>query len=71
MIASIDLTTSVPISLRLRQRLLGQRADRALDGLLGLVGLRLELLLQQRVELGDFDGAAFGAARPAGISGQP
>ena len=33
--------------LRLRERLLGQRAHGALDGFFRLVGLRLEFLLQQ------------------------
>jgi hypothetical protein len=49
--ASIDLTTSLPISLRLRQRLLRQRLHGGFDGALGLVGLGLEFLLQQRCEI--------------------
>ena len=50
MIASIDLTTSRADQLGLRQRLLGERPHRPLDGLFGLVGLRLEFFSQQRIE---------------------
>ena len=71
MIASIDLTTSRADQLGLRERLLGQRPDRPLDGFLRFVGLRLEFFSQQRIEFGDFDGSGFGLRRPAGISGQP
>ena len=71
MIASIDLTTSLRISVVCDERLLGQRPHRALDGLLGLVGLRLELLSQQRVEFVGFNGRGLRLRRPAAISGQP
>ena len=71
MIASIDLTTSVPISLRLRERLLGQRAHGSLDGFLRFVGLRLEFFSQQRVEFGRLQSSPSPTARPAGILGQP
>ena len=39
---------------RLGQRLLGERAHRPLDGLLGLVGPRLEFLAEQRFEIAGF-----------------
>ena len=55
MMASIDLTTSRANQLGLRERLFGQRAHRPFDRLLRLVGLRLELLLQQRIEVADFE----------------
>ena len=42
--------------LRVDERLRGERAHRLLDGLARLVGLRLELLVQQSREFVDFDG---------------
>ncbi len=57
MIASIDLTTSALISVVCDKRLLGERPDRPFDRLLGLVGLGLEFLLQQRIEVARLDGA--------------
>ena len=44
--------------LDVRQRLLRQRLDRGLDRRLGLVGLRLEFLVEQRREVVAFDGDA-------------
>ena len=41
MIASIDWTTSLLMSLRVGERLLGQRPDRAFDGFLASIVLGL------------------------------
>ena len=49
------------------ERLLGQRAHGPFDGFLRLVGLRLELFSQKRIELGDFERPSRGRCDLLGI----